>query len=511
MGLTVVAGVLLVASALRIYEVSSQNLWIDEANGVLIAQQPLPELLARLKLDSSPPLYYLILHGWMMVFGDSEAALRAPSVLAGVVMVACVFLIGRRLFSLEVGALAATLVAVSPIQIFFSQQARMYALLPLLALLSTYWLWRAISDGRRVFVVAYGLATLAALYTHNVGLYLLPAHAAILLWSGALRRHLWTWLVCAACIVVGYLPWLPTFLAQLENKGQYNWFLPIWKQLGVWGSIVTTLVSFAPGTPQPLYVFGSKMAPSWVSIFLFSGLAVLGLARVVRRLRGGVVLSPQVGWLVSLVCIPAACALLASRLVTPHYVPGRIDQLVFPAFVLLVGMGLTTLRPVVLRYAALATLLVFSALGLRQYYGNQPPKGEQALAQAIAARAQPGDAVLCTTLTRAPIEYYLGRLGVPVTLFSYPPDVAQHLGNIDEITLLKDPARLVEDARRVEQEIKAAGGPHARFFLVLSDEPVNRFLRDELVTLGGSKLLGRLGRFRQTGVNVRMDLSLRQF
>jgi mannosyltransferase len=222
--------ILLLAAALRIYGLGGRDLWVDEANGVLMAQESLRGLLARLELDSSPPLYYVILHGWMQLSGDGEAAVRWVSVLAGLVLVAGVFMVGRRWFSLETGTIAAVLVATSPIQVFYSQQARMYALLPVLALLSFYWLWRAITENRRCFVVAYGVATLAALYVHNYGLYLLPAHAAVLLWSGAFRRKPGAWLICLACIVIGYLPWLPTLLAQLENGTHYSWFRPLWRQ-----------------------------------------------------------------------------------------------------------------------------------------------------------------------------------------------------------------------------------------------------------------------------------------
>jgi hypothetical protein len=304
---------------------------------------------------------------------------------------------------------------------------------------------------------------------------------------------------------------LPIFLAQLDNQAHYSWFLREWKQLGVLMSIANTLVSFAPGTPHPLYIFGAKMDPNWISIVGFSAIAVLGIVRLFRRLRGGVLLDAQMGWLVSFVCIPPSLALAASCVTTPHYVSGRVDQMLFPGFVLLVAVGLTVVRPVVLRYLLLVALLAFSANGLRQYYGNQPPRSDQAVARAIAKRARPGDAVLCTSLTRASLEYYFGRLEAPVTFFSYPPDTAQHLGNLDEVGLLRKPGQLMKAARLVEREIKEKCGPHSRFFLVLTDSPINTYLNNQLVTLERSTLIEPIGRFRQTGVSVRMFVSLRRF
>ena len=325
-------GILLLAAGLRIYNVAGLDLWIDEANSVIIARQAPGDLLARLKLDSSPPLYYFILHAWMNVFGESEPALRALSIVGGVALVGCVFLIGRRLFGTEAGACAALLLALSPIQVFYSRQTRMYTLLPLAALLSAYFLWQAISNGRRRYVFACGLSTLAALYLHNAALYLLPAHAIVLLWSGALRKKPLRWLLCGLGLVVGYLPWLPTLLAQLANKGQYSWFIPFWHAWGPGGALLQTLNSFAPAGKQPGYVqFSGLTRTAALPVVLFAGIAGLSLLRLARTRCDGRVQRASIGWLLSIVFVPLACALVGSSLLMPNYVPGRTDQLVIPA------------------------------------------------------------------------------------------------------------------------------------------------------------------------------------
>ena len=503
-----VLGILAVAVGLRLYDVGGKDVWIDEANGVIMSQGTLPELFAPLKLDSSPPLYYIILHGWMKVFGDSELALRGLSILCGVAAVGTVFVIGRRLYSLETGALAAVLVATSPIQIFFSQQGRMYALLALVALLSSYWLWRAVSDGSRRFVVAYGLATLAALYVHNHGLYLLPAHAVVLLWSGALWARPGTWLICGGCVVVGYLPWLPILLAQLENTMQYDWLLPFWRRQGPLGAVKCTLISFAPGGPHPFFRSAIPKEPGWLSPLLFSMVAGLSLVRLVWRSNDGR-RAARVGWLLSVVCIPLVSALLASKLVTPNYVPGRCDQLVFPGFVLLVAVGLTVIRPIILRYAVLAAFLVFSVMGLQHHYGNHLPKGDRAMARAIAERARPRDAVLCTSFTRASLQYYLGRLDAPVTFFSYPREMARHLANRDVDAWLANPDKLEQEVRLVEEEIEEQCGPRSRLFVVLVPEAINKVLRDAIFAAGQNTRAELIGEFRQAGTNAPVLIFLR--
>jgi hypothetical protein len=209
-------------------------------------------------------------------------------------------------------------------------------------------------------------------------------------------------------------------------------------------------------------------------------------------------------WLLMCLCIPLAAALGASCVVTPNYVPGRSDQMVFPFFVLLVAAGLSVIRPAVLRYAVFTVLLAFSAVGLRNYYNSELPPSDRALAQAIAAHAAPGDAVLTTSLTRASVEYYLGRGRASVRFFSYPRSTALHLGNQDDAALLENLDRNQDDIRLLKKEIKQQCGEHARVFLVLAETPVNEALYVDLVRSERSRIVAEFGPFSQavTGTPV---------
>ena len=105
--------ILAVAVLFRLYEIDSLDIWVDEANAILTAREPLPVLLAKLKLDSSPPFFYLLLHGWIVVFGDGAAALRGLSVLAGVAIFGPMFdLIARVRFKAAATVVAEAVAAV---------------------------------------------------------------------------------------------------------------------------------------------------------------------------------------------------------------------------------------------------------------------------------------------------------------------------------------------------------------------------------------------------------------
>src|SRR5512137_1002138 len=106
--------ILLVAAALRFHRLDAQSFWNDEGNSARIAERPTELILDGAAGDIHPPGYYLLLHYWRALAGESEFSLRALSAFAGVVLVLLSYLLGRRLFSECVGLGAAFLGALSP-------------------------------------------------------------------------------------------------------------------------------------------------------------------------------------------------------------------------------------------------------------------------------------------------------------------------------------------------------------------------------------------------------------
>ena len=136
------------AAGLRWHALDGQSLWADEGNSVALARAGLAEIAARTAQDIHPPLYYWLLHGWMRLFGASEAAVRALSAFAAVLLVAVVMRLARRLFGRRAGWVAGLAAAVSPFQIYYAQEARMYALLALLAALAVWAAAEMLPPGR---------------------------------------------------------------------------------------------------------------------------------------------------------------------------------------------------------------------------------------------------------------------------------------------------------------------------------------------------------------------------
>ncbi len=139
------AGVLAVALALRLWGLGRESLWLDEATSLMLARMPIPALLAWTAADIHPPLYYLLLHFWRHL-GEGEATLRGLSVLGGMLGVGLTFLVARRLFGRRTALAAALLVAVAPLHIWYSQEARGYVWLATFGLLAMYGLATGIAD-----------------------------------------------------------------------------------------------------------------------------------------------------------------------------------------------------------------------------------------------------------------------------------------------------------------------------------------------------------------------------
>ncbi|MFT4958925.1 MAG: hypothetical protein ACI9EZ_002260, partial [Halobacteriales archaeon] len=175
------ASVLVAAVLLRVYRLDSESLWIDEIYSVAIrGDAPVAQLLTA--SDPHPPLYYLILNGWVRVFGNGAVAVRLLSVLFGVLGVLGLYLLGCELYDARVGLVAAGLLTVSPMHVQSSREVRMYAMLVALVVAATWLYVRVLDEDRWVLDVGYVVTALAMLYTHLFAMFVLAVHGLHALW-----------------------------------------------------------------------------------------------------------------------------------------------------------------------------------------------------------------------------------------------------------------------------------------------------------------------------------------
>jgi mannosyltransferase len=424
--------ILLLAAFLRLYRLDAQSLWNDEGNSARIAERTLDLILEGAAGDIHPPGYYLLLHAWRALCGQSEFALRSLSVAAGLALVALTYLLGRRLFGAATGLTAAFLGALSPFAVYYSQEARMYALLAVLSAASTYLLLRLLSILHSPFSIlhppssilhspsstlaAYILTSAAGLYTHYAFPFVLLVHNATfgLWWLAVVRRpaHRWRWLLlwagAQAAVVVLYLPWLPTAL-----KGVTGWS-SAGRTYEPGRALLDVLRVLSGGNTLP--VEDATVALVGTGLLLLAGLAT---ALPIPTTAGDSRQADRAGWFgvasVALYLLLPIAFIFVFDLYKPAWL--KFLVVVLPPFHVLVAHGTQTLVALthhaprtahhvsrvtycVLRAAArlclLAILTIPSLPSLRNLYFNPTYARDdyRQLAADVAALARPGDAVI---------------------------------------------------------------------------------------------------------------------
>lgn len=189
--LAVPVAVTALGAALRFDRLGAQSFWFDEIATWNLVHRSLGSMLLHgiPRRESTPPLYYLAAWGWVRVAGSSEAGLRSLSALLGTATIPVVHLVARRLAGSRAAVLASLLVAVSPILVWYSQEARSYALFAFLSALSLLFFVRLLDRYSGRDLTAWAAVAVLALGTHYFALFLLAVEAA-LLWRRLPRRPL---------------------------------------------------------------------------------------------------------------------------------------------------------------------------------------------------------------------------------------------------------------------------------------------------------------------------------
>jgi mannosyltransferase len=369
------------------YRAGRRQLWEDEystwhASTMTLSQ--LRFLVSHVDLVIEP--YYLFMHYWIIVFGDSPAALRAPSVIAMSLSAGLLMLIGRRLFDTGTGVIAGVLFAAVPGISRYAQEARPYALAVFFATLATLLLLRALERPTWLRWLLYAVSMIAVGGTHIVALTVLAAHAIAVGWLAVrdVRDARWR------------RPW--------RAIGRRWWFA------GAVALVVLVIAPFARAAHRESY------AVAWITVTkaslrsfpadLFGSqpiaevtIALAVIAAIILLLPGGDRHAPVL--LGAWALVPAG--VLLATVPQLHLFFYRYLLFIVPAWVLLAARGLDGLFRTVARgrARAVAVTLVLAAIGVLSVPGQQDIRQRllpgspdySGVAAAIAAHLRPGDGI----------------------------------------------------------------------------------------------------------------------
>jgi len=160
-----------------------------------------------------PPFYYVLLHFWVLLFGDSEFSLRFLSATLGSVSIFAIYALGKLLFNKRTGIIAALIIAVSVFHIQFSQEARGYTLSVLLTIISFYSLIKLTARMSISSTVIYLVSSILIIYTHYYGLFVLVAQNIFCLTlflkhrkTGKISIKQWT--ILQLIVILAFIPGL---------------------------------------------------------------------------------------------------------------------------------------------------------------------------------------------------------------------------------------------------------------------------------------------------------------
>lgn len=371
---------LLAVSVLIRTRVIGTGFWIDEGLTVGISSHPFVDIPHVLRQDGSPPLYYLLLHGWMRLFGQSEVATHELSLLFALACVPAAFWATQSLFGRRAGWIAATLAALNPFLSVYAQETRMYSLDGLLSILATSAFVHAFILGHRRYLAPFTLFLTLLLYTHNWALLFALASIGALLFitrddsdrGGRLRDAA---LAYGAAAVL-YAPWIPTLVFQIRHTGA-PWSSP------------PSLAGLLAGPAALASSDGSAMA-----LVLAGG---SGIAAIFRRR------APERRAVLAIVIVGAGTILLAwvASEISPAWANRYFAILIGP-LILLAAVGLANGG----RLAAVALVLI--ALFWLAYHVSDDKSNVKQVARKAAPLLRPGDLVVSTHPEQTPtLHYYL--------------------------------------------------------------------------------------------------------
>jgi len=441
----------LLAFSLRVVHLQARSLWYDEAFAVLYASLT-PERMVYGTVtpvagagaaDVHPLLYYFLLHGWMGLVGRSPLAVRFFSVGLGMITVVLLWRLAAWCFDQRTGLVVGLLAAVNPFHVAYSQEARMYALLGLTAVVAAWGLLRALEEeggsgrqeagsrkqevgsmehrGHRRLVIRhlfighwrwwalYVVGAALTLYAHNLGVFVLLALNVLVVIRCRWYRCLPALALADLAVLALFSPWLVGVLpGQIGFVGRGYWLAPPGAEEVVRAMMLPLLTFYEP-------------APVWLlGVGLFTGVLLLALL-VLRAWRA----RSQAGWFLFLCWVPILLLLLISR-----WRPVYLERALLPSalfYLVPVGWLLTRgclPRPLSLGLAALLAVSTAGSLGVHYTYVGFPrPPFPEAVAY-LQNCVEPADVVIHTNkLTYFPMHYYAPHL--PGVFLADPPGSPQ--------------------------------------------------------------------------------------
>lgn len=241
----------------------TRGFWRDEAWTALIAALPISEIIRVTGEDFHPPFYYLLVYGFIRIFGSSEW-IRLISVVFWGLIPWPVYWLMRKAAGKTVAVSGVILILMSPSLFIYAFEARSYALLAWLSAVTTWTFWKSMATKKSQWLIAYSMAAVAGMYTHYYMWFIIAVHGLTWLWW--YRQQVWRYLLVWGGLIAAQLPWIPTILSQVTSVKNNYWI----GQIDRWTHWEWFVVVAGGDTDQP-----QRMFVVWTILLLLMASPVL--------------------------------------------------------------------------------------------------------------------------------------------------------------------------------------------------------------------------------------------
>ena len=442
--------IILIGIFLRLYQLGSNSLWLDEAISVWFANESLGNIIIKqTSADVHPPFYYIVLSLWINVFGNGEFEVRLLSAIFGILSIPLLYLIVKDLFGNLPALISALMLALSPFHVYYSQEARMYSILTFFVLLSIFFMAKMLCIGEEIkltkktifYSIGYVISTVAALYCHNVALLLpLAQNLFFIIFWNRHRPFFKFWTLSLLIIITLWAPWTSFFFEQSSSVGK-SFYTP---QLTL-ESIFNLFATFNNGPTYWLFnwidvgnfslIHGRLVL---VTIIFFSLLFLAGIIYGRRNPRSLVLLL-----LISFV--PIGTQLLISL---KHSILAT-QTLIWASgpYIVLIALGISSIKRKWVFALTIVLISVLNSASLYKYYAEFKKERWDLAAEYVSQNSGKEDLVLFSSaLGQIPFEYYFDRYNLMLEKHGLPTNFSERKMTLEDLPALED---LIQNHKRV--------------------------------------------------------------
>ena len=449
-GIALAVAAIVVAVGVWLRFTTTSLLWLDEALSVNIAKLPIGQIPGALQRDGAPPLYYVLLHWWMQVFGESDLAVRSLSGVCSLLTLVGLFFVVRRIWGLEPAVIASGIFAASAFATYYATEARMYALVMLLVVVLGWMLTLLMERPTVIRTLGLSVSAAALLYTHYWSFFLCGALGAwfvvMVVVGGQHRRQGFVGLCGLGLAGLTFLPWLNIFSFQSAHTGTP------WARVPDLQIIVTGILHFYDNQGALPTAAGPSLSLLELITVALVVLAIFGIPKNRRRIVIDLAGRPKGRFLAWIVFGTLVLGIIGAHLSKSTFVP-RYASVIFVPLVVLMAVGTQAIGA---RWVRLGVIIVLAAALLTQGLEWRTTQRSQAaqIVAVLSKEAKPGDFVLFCPDQLGPAVMREIPASSGLTALSYPRlDNPRFINWVDYLAAIRStsPARFVKDiAHRVD-------------------------------------------------------------